>query len=190
MDLISDNRLTRKCAAALLALVFLAACTRDTNKVDLVAPFDADRVLAEGRATWSPSGETRAFAGGTRLKEPEVRIPYRVDVHDLQCDKLLVRLGNFTLTNAAGLALGHDEKRVECVVAADGADALLSGEVWLPESSAKEIHGFVVEHSALPLDGKNLALYRDWLLKGRPGATADVDAEIAREAAAPACPPR
>jgi len=190
MYMTTNDRFAMTRTATLLMLVFLVGCRRDTSKIDLVAPFDDGRVLAEVRATWSPGAEKRTFAGGRRLKETEQRFQYKVDVRNRQSDKLLVRLDTFALIDKAGLEIGRDETRVECVLSADGADALLSGEVWLPERAAKDVHGFAVGHSAVPLDDKGRAFYRDWLLKGRPGATAEVDAEIARDAAAPACPRR
>lgn len=184
---IPNDRCMRTRAASLLTVLLLAGCSRDTHTIDVAAPYGDGKVLAEIHATWSPSSETRAFAGAARLKETESRFQYRVNVRNRQGKKLLIRLSDFALTDKAGLEIGRDEKRAECVIGADGADALLSGEVWVPQRLAKAVHGFGIGRYAVPLEDKERTLYRDWLLKGRPDAAAEIDAEIARSAAAPPC---
>jgi hypothetical protein len=178
----------RAVGLALLLLGPLAGCGRNRNTVRLVAPFDQDVTLGEVTATWDKSGEERAFAGGTRLREPEVRFQYRLDVRNRLGDKLFVRLARFQLVGPNGLGLATDPASVECTLSAGNARAILSGEVWIPKSKAEQARGFQVMHFAVPLNERGRALYREWLLQGRPQRSGDVDSEIARYAAAPPCP--
>ena len=62
----------------------------------------------------------------------------------------------------------------------------MSGDLWLGREASTRIKDFRVADHAVPLSDPGRALYREWQLQGRPGAAAEIDAEIARYAAAPA----
>ncbi|HUI26522.1 MAG TPA: hypothetical protein VL403_10600 [Candidatus Kryptonia bacterium] len=172
------------------AFVLLAGCARENNSVRLVAPFDEHAGLGEVVAAWRNTGEERAFAGGTRLKQAEVRFQYRADVRNNAGDRLFVRLADFQLVGSDGLALASDFAAVGCTLNAGVTEAVLAGEVWLPQSQADAVRGFHVAHLAVPLGQRGLARYREWLLQSRPGHTAGIDIELAQYAAAPPCAQR
>ena len=175
-------------AGAVAALLLApAGCTRDRERHAIAAPFDGARVLGRTSATWNVTDEERAFAGGTRLDEPEVRVRYRVDVESDLEDKLYLALDGFTLLDDAGLALGDDPATGVCTLGPGTTEAVLSGDVWLARSAAARIEDFRVAHHAVPLGERDLARYREWQLQGRPEAATEIDAEIARFAAAPPC---
>ena len=164
----------------------LASCSHD-DTIKLAAPFNENTIVGEVSAVWSNTAAERGFAGGDRLKEPEVRFRYRLDVRSKLGDKLFVRLGGFELVGENGLPLGSDQTNVECIVGSGATPAILQGDVWIPKRVAGSVKAFRVSHLAIPLSDRGRALYREWLLQGRPGAAAEIDAEIARHAAAPAC---
>jgi len=138
-------------------------------------------------ATWTVTDEERAFADATRLDEPEVRVRYRLDVEsDLQ-DKIFLRLEKFAFVDEDGLALGSAVSETACTLAPGRTEAVMSGEVWLGRDASTRISDFRVADHAVPLSDPGRALYREWQLQGRPGAAAEIDAEIARYAAAPPC---
>ena len=173
--------------AGMWMLIALSGCSRDTHTMPLAAPFDARTTLGEVHATWKNSGEERAFAQAVRLKEPEVRFQYRVDVDNRSGDKLFVRLGDFQLLGPDGLEVGKDTVRIDCTLAAGKAPGVLAGEVWVPRAHADKIGGFRATAFAVPLGERGRTRYRDWLLRGQPDNTAEVDAELARYAAATEC---
>ena len=164
-----------------------AGCTRDGEPHALTAPFDRARIVGRTAATWRVTEDERAFAGATRLDEPEVRVSYRIDAEsDLQ-DKVYLKLEAFTLVDTDGLALGADETLAECTLAPGTTEAVLSGDVWMPREAAGRIADYRVAQHAVPLSERGQALYREWQLQGRPGAAAEIDAEVARYAAADPC---
>ena len=131
--------------------------------------------------------EQRAFAGATRLDEPEIRVRYSLDVEsDLQT-KAFVQLKEFTFLDEDGLALATDMTEIACTLAAGTTEAVLSGDVWVPRTATARIDDFRVAYHTVPLSERGLALYREWQLQGRPNAAAEIDADIARYAAAPPC---
>lgn len=170
--------------------IALAACARDTTTEPLVAPFNERTILGEVSAVWSNTSEERGFAGGTRLQEPEIRFQYRVDVRNRLGDKLFVRPGDFQLVDEHGLALGSDGASVECSLGSGATQAILTGDVWVRKRAVSKVRTFRIARFAVPLNERGRGLYREWLLQGRPGAAAAIDAEIARYAAAPPCPAR
>ena len=164
----------------------LASCSHD-DTIKLAAPFNENTIVGEVSAVWNNTAEERGFAGGDRLKEPEVRFRYRLDVRNKLGDKLFVRLGGFELVGENALPLGSDQASVQCVLGTGATPAILEGDAWIPKRIAGSVKAFQVSHLAVPLSDRGRALYREWLLQGRPGAAAEVDAEIGRYAAAPAC---
>lgn len=173
-----------------LALALGLGCSRDGDSVRVVAPFNAESKIGEVTAVWQNTGEERAFADGTRLPEPQVRFQYRAEVHNRLHDKVFVRLTNFQLTDAQGLALATSPATVACALAGDATVAALAGELWVPNNRVDVVRGFGVSPFAVPLSERGRALYREWLLQGRTDKAAAVDAEIAGYAAAPACVPQ
>lgn len=184
-----------RCATLLLSALTLLAvgplclcsCSRDGGGVALTAPFNDETKIGVVTAVWQGTGEERSFAGGGRLKEPEVRFQYRVDVNSRMDHSMFVRLGGFQLLSKAGLALGADETSVECTVGSSGAKGVLSGSVWIAKSATDRVDGFTLRHFALPLNDRGRALYREFLLERRPGEAQAIDAEIAGYAAARGC---
>jgi hypothetical protein len=177
-------------AVIALTVLLLAACSHDKEGVELVAPFDGGGSLGRVTAVWSKSGKDRAFAGGVRLKESEVRFQYRVDVRSRYRDKLFVEVGNFQLVDANGLALGSDTTTTSCILPDGTLQGILSGEVWLPRRLGERVKAFRVAHLAVPLGDRERKQYREWLLRGRPDGGGEVDAKIATYAAAPPCTAR
>jgi hypothetical protein len=171
-----------------LLLVLTAGCNRDGGKIILNPPFDGKAKVGEVTATWQATGEERAFAEGRKLATPEVRLQYRVDLRNRLADKMFLRLADFRLTNKSGAELGKDTARVECVLAVGDSSGVLRGDVWVPKDSADDVDGFGLTHLAIPLSEIGQGHYREWMLQGRKGDAASVDAEIAGYAAAPACP--
>lgn len=174
----------------LLPVALLLACSGDPNRVVLTAPFDAYAKLAEITGVWTNTGEERAFAEATRLKESEVRFQYRLNARNRMQDRLYVRLGGVQLVGGDGFPLGQDTAGIECTLDAGTTEGVLTGSVWLPKSKAKKVRGFRVSHFAVPLNERGRALYREWLLKHRPDQRAAIDAEITAYAAAPPCAAR
>lgn len=173
-------------AATGLALT-LCGCTPDPHTSPLTAPYDARTALGELSAAWTHRGEERAFAAAVRLKEPEVRFGYHVDVRNRSGDKLCLRLARFELVGADGVALAADEARVECTLAAGATAGVLAGDVWVPKHLADSVQGFRISQLAVPLSESGRDRYRTWRLQGQQGAASEVDAEVARCAAAPPC---
>jgi len=171
--------------AALAAMLFFG-CRRDEGAVLLAPPY-ADDKIGDVSAVWSDTGEERAFAEGRRLDGPEVRFRYRVDVRNRLEEKVFLRLEEFNLIAADGVAIAKDPARVECALNAGRTTGVLSGEIWVPKRRVQEVRSFRIGHLSVPLGDRARAAYREWLLKGRPGATTEVDAEIGRYAAVPAC---
>jgi hypothetical protein len=165
----------------------LAGCSRRSDEIRLTAPFNEETEVGEVTAVWRASGEERTFAGGARLKEPQVELRYRVDVRNRLEDPLFVRLGSFELLDEDGLALGDDRKSVECASRPGLNAATLSGSVWVAKRDAQRIRAFRVRHFAVPLSERGRALYREYLLERRPGEEAKIDAELNGYAAAPPC---
>ena len=169
------------------ALLTLVGCSRDPHTLPLATPWDARSTLGEVHAAWNSSGEERAFANAMRLKEPQVQFRYRVDVNNRSGDKLFVRLANFQLAGGQGLEVAADTARIECTLAAGETPGVLAGELWVPRSQVDKIDGFRISALAVPLSDRGRARYRDWLKEGRTEKGADVEAELAQYAAAPAC---
>lgn len=173
---------------AFSSLLLVAGCWRDSNGVYVTAPFNEKTKLAEVSAVWRNTGETRAFAEATRLDEEEVRFQYRVDVENRLEDKLYLRVGKLELLDENGLSLGDATEEVKCVLGAGESQALLKGSVWVPKRSAAMVESFGIDEFGVPLSDRGRAMYREWLLQGRPGEGEAIDAELAAYAAAPGCP--
>jgi hypothetical protein len=174
-----------------LGLLFLlmalpTGCSRDAHTLPLSAPY-ADETLGALTATWTNTGDQRAFSGGARLKEPEVRFRYRLDARNDCGDKMYLRLGDVTLVDSEGLSLGSDPTSIECTLSAGESEGVRTGEVWVPATVASNVQGLRAARVAVPLGTRQVARYRQWLLEGRPGETAQVEAQIAQLAAAPPC---
>lgn len=175
------------CGVAYALLIgLLVSCSHD-DTIKLAAPFNDRTVVGDVSAVWSNTGEERGFAAGDRLAEPDVRFSYRVDVHNRLGDKLFVRLGEFQLVGENGLPLATDPVRVECALADGATRGVLAGDIWVAKHATGMVKAFRVSHFAVPLSDRGRALYREWQLQGRPGAAAEIDAEIARYAAMPPC---
>ena len=169
-----------------LSTTTLSSCSRDEGAVVLTPPY-ADDKIGDVSAVWSNTGEERAFAEGRRLDGPEVRFRYRVDVRNRLQEKVFLRLDEFSLIAADGLEIAKDRARVECALNAGRTTGVLSGEIWVPKRRVQEVQRFHIRHISVPLSERALASYREWLLQGRPGAAAEIDAEINLAAAAPSC---
>ena len=180
------GRMSLRIAASLLSAL-VAACARDAGSVPLVAPYDAGDRLGAVHAIWNNTGEERGFAAGGRLKEPEVRFRYRLDARNRSTDKLFLRLENPELVDDTGLALAQATAALGCVLGVGESEGVLAGEVWIPKSAANRVSGLRVSHFAVPLGERALKRYREWLLQGRPNEAAQIEAEIAKQAAAPPC---
>jgi hypothetical protein len=185
----SPARRRRRPTLFLVAVLLLplVGCARHSEGVPLTAPFNDETEIGAVTAVWQSSGEGRAFAAGVRLKEPEVRFQYRVDVKNRMEHPMFVRLGGFQLLSSDGLALGADEARVACTVGSPGVQGVLSGSVWIAKHATDRIGGFTIRHFAVPLNERGRALYREFLLTTRPAEARAIDAEIAAYAAAPGC---
>jgi hypothetical protein len=181
------RRETRLLPVVALTILPSLGCRSESSHLSLVAPFNEHAKIGEVTATWVASGEERTFAGGARLRQPEMRFQYRVQVRNLLQDKLYVELADFQLTDAQGMELAADSRRSECVLAAEGSAVSLAGEIWLPRRSKERIAGFEVRRFAAPLSERGRALYREWLLQGRPRDTAEVDKRFSVYAGAPQC---
>lgn len=168
-------------------LVSLLACSRDSGGVLLTPPFNDATEIGRVTAVWENTGEERAFADATRLKEPEVRFQYRVDVKNDMDHPMFVRLGGFQLLSKEGLEVGRENSNVECIVGTRGAQGALSGSVWVAKHSADRVGSFQIGHVAVPLNDRGRALYREFLLSTRPEEAQAIDAEIAGYAAAKGC---
>lgn len=171
-------------AVPLAALTLTAACSHD-NDIALSPPYDAGKNLGRVTALWRRTDDERGFAGGERLAEPEVRFQYQLNANNRSGDKIFVRLGSFRLVDSNGLAVGEDAAKVECTLPDGKLEGILRGEVWLPKTAAERVKDFRISSFAVPLD--DTKKLREWELRGRPGATAAVDAELSRYAAAPTC---
>lgn len=178
----------QRSAVLLLALFLAVGCARDDGGVPLSPPFNSETRIGMVRAAWKATGEERAFAEGVRLGERESMVQYRIDVESRLHGKAYVRLTNFRLLDEAGLTIGRDPAAVECTLATGRTLGVLGGTVWVPEASVERIARFGIDALAVPLGEPGRAIYREWLLQGRPGREQDVDAELARQAAAPPCP--
>jgi hypothetical protein len=172
---------------AVVLLGIALGCSRDSREVLLTAPFNDDTEIGRATAVWQSTGEERAFAGGARLKEPEIRFQYRVDVKNEMEHPIFVRLGGFELLSEDGLALGRDDASIECTVGSRGAQGVLSGSVWVAKHAASKIGRFRLGHFAVPLNERGRALYREFLLTTRPGEAQAIEAELAGYAAAKGC---
>ena len=170
-----------------LPLVTFVGCSRDSGGIQLAAPFNDATEIGRVTAVWENTGEERAFADAARLKEPEVRFQYRVDVKNDMDHPMFVRLGGFQLLSKDGLEVGRDNSNVECIVATQGAQGALSGSVWIAKHSADRVGSFQIGHFAVPLNDRGRALYREFLLSTRPNEAQAIDAEIAAYAAAKGC---
>ena len=169
------------------ALLAAAGCSRSPGALTLTAPFNEETKLGELTAVWKATGQERAFANATRLKEPEVEVQYRVDAKNSMKDPVFVRLGGFELRSADGLALAHDQAQIECALAPGRTEGVLSGSVWVAKSAAEKAARFDVRRFAAPLGERGRALHREWLRQNRPGQDAAVDAELQAYGSAPAC---
>jgi hypothetical protein len=136
---------------------------------------------------WRNTGEERTFALASRLDETEVRFQYRVDVHNRLDAKLYLQLGKLELLDDDRLSLGSAADEVKCTLGPGKTEALLQGSVWVTKRSAAKVTGFRVYHFGVPLSDRGRAMYREWLLQGRPEEGAAIDAELARYASAPPC---
>ncbi len=184
----SGSRLQWRMPLALLLLsVVLSHCSRDTHTAPLLAPYDDREKLGTVTASWSNTGEERAFAEAVRLKQPEVRFQYHVDADNRTDDKLFVRLAELELVDGEGTVLGKGSALAECTLSPGASSGVLAGDVWVATASADRVHGFRVARMAVPLGDKTVQHYRRWLLQGRPTAGMDIDTEIAHLAAAAAC---
>jgi hypothetical protein len=177
----------RAVAVSVSLAALLAACSRDQGTVSLVPPYDDGDKLGTVHATWDNTGEERGFAAGTRLKEPEVRFRYRLDVRNRSDDKLFLRLENPEFVDDNGLAVGQAPAKVECTLQTGESKDVLTGELWVPKSAAPSVRSLRVSRFAVALGERPLRRYREWLLRGRPNEAAQIDAEIAIQAAVPAC---
>lgn len=172
---------------AVSSAILLAGCWGDSDGMYVTAPFNHETELAELSATWQESDEERAFAEGSRLERPQVRFQYRVDVHNLLDDKLYLQLGKLELLDDSRLSMGAATEEVRCVLGAGKKEAILEGSVWVPKDSARKVKAFRVDRLGVPLSERGRAMYREWLLQGRPEDGAAIDAEIVAYAAAPPC---
>ena len=170
-----------------LAGIALSACSRDKGTIYLVAPFNDSTKIGDVTATWTNTGEERAFADGKRLDAPQVKLQYAINVRSRLDDKAFVRLQDFKLM-AGSEEVGKDSARVECVLPVGDSPRILTGEVWIATDRAKNVNGFEVTHFAVPLSERGRSLYREWSLQGRPDQAAAVDSEITAYASAPPCP--
>lgn len=170
-----------------LALLATAGCSRHPGGVELTAPFNEDTKLGELTAVWKATGQERAFANATRLKEPEVELQYRVDARNALKDSVFVRLGGFDLQSRDGLSLARDETQIECSLPPGRTEGVLSGSVWVAKSAAEKAGRFDIRRFAAPLGERGRALHREWLRQNRPGQDAAIDAELQAYGSAPAC---
>lgn len=176
----------RPAAAAIALLLIGSGCRRAPEGMPLTAPGDDTR-LGTVSASWQTTEEERGFANAARLDEPEVRVRYRVDVHNADDAKLFVRLEAFELVDEKGMTVATAAERLECTLGAGTAAGALAGDVWVPKRDLDRVHDFRVRRFAAALDDDGRARYRAWLLQGRPGDTEAIDQEIARQAAAKLC---
>lgn len=167
-----------------------AGCTREREGLALTAPFDRAAVVGYVTATWHATDEERAFKNATRLAQPEVRVQYRLDVESDLAAKAYLRLEDVALVDASGLALGTDTQQVACTIGSGITAGILAGDIWVARDALPRISDVRVSHHVVPLHERGRALYREWLLQGRPRDAAAIDAEIAHYAAAPDCTPR
>lgn len=168
--------------------ILASGCWGNSNGVYLTAPFNQETELAQVSAVWRDTGEERSFADASRLEEPQVRFQYRVDVDNLLHDKLYVQLGKLELLDDDGLSLGAAREEVRCVLGPGKKEGILKGSVWVSKGAARKVDGFGLDRFGVPLSERGRAMYREWLLQGRPEDGPAIDAEIAGYASAPACP--
>jgi hypothetical protein len=176
---------SRLAAVAVGMLLIGAGCRQAPEGLPLTAPGDDTR-LGTVSAAWHTTGEERGFANAARLDEPEVRVRYRVDVHNAEDEKLFVRLEAFELVDEKGMTVATAAERVECTLGVGTATAL-AGDVWVRKQDVDRVRDFRIRRFAAALDDEGRAQHRAWLLQGRPGDAAAIDAEIARQAAAKPC---
>ena len=167
--------------------MLVLGCSRGPQEVRLTAPFNERTTLGVLTATWHDTGDERSFADGARLDRPERRLQFRVEAQNRLQDRLYIRIGDFELVNVDGAMLGEDSMTVECTLNARVTEGVLRGVLWLAGDQVQSIRGFRVKRFAVPLSERGLAVYREWLLQGRPNQEEAIDREIADYAAAPPC---
>jgi hypothetical protein len=172
----------------LVTLLVPGACSRGENGLPLVAPFNSETRIGTVRAVWSVTARERAFADGVRLAEREREVQYRVDVESRLEDKVYVRLATFRLLDEKGIVVAESPLSVECTLGSGRTRGVMTNSVWVPAGSVERIARFGIHSLAVPLGERGRAIYREWLLQSRPGSEREVDAELARQAAAPPCP--
>ena len=173
---------------ALVAVLGMCmGCSRSSDGLSLIAPFNEETKLGELTAVWKQTGEEREFAHAVRLKEPEVEVQFRVDVSNEMNDPIFVRLTDFVLQSKDGLALATEQHKVECTIPPGRTQGVLYGSVWVTKRSAEQAGRFDLGRFAVPLSERGRGLYRQWLLERRPGQEKEIDAELQAYAAAPAC---
>jgi hypothetical protein len=181
-------RAFRSLDGCLFVLLLLgASCSRDSKAVLLTAPFNDETEVGEVTATWKATGKDRAFADATRLEEPEVELQYRVDLRNDLKEPAFVRLAGFQLLSRDGLAVGRDDRKVECSLAPGKTQGVLAGSVWVAKRNADQVEAFTIERFSVPLSERARALYGEWLLQSRPGQEKAIEAELGGYAAAPPC---
>jgi len=181
------RRAGRVLAVAAAAGLLAAGCSRPGTSLPLTAAFDDGRRVGAVSVVWESTGDERAFAGGARLAEPETRVRYRVDVTNRNDDKVFVRLSDIRLVTEGGVTVATDAVRRECILSPGDTPAVLNGEIWVPRAKLDTLAAADLSRFAAPLGERDLPAYRAWLLQGRAGSEAQVDAEIAAQAGAPPC---
>ena len=165
------------------AALFVCGCARSGGTVDLMPPFSDDTVVGQLSVRWTDSGETRATGGadGTRR-----RVEFRIQAENLLSDRLYLRIRELRLIARDGTAVTGDADAA-CALAPRATAVILTGSVWVPSADANAIRGFRVDPLAVPLSERGRAFYREFLLRQRPDAAAQIDAELAAYASAPPC---
>jgi len=168
-----------------LALLLGAAlgCARSGGSIDLLPPFSDDTVVGTLKASWHDTGRQRvADAAGAVQHEVMVR----VDAQNRLSDRLYVALGALRLRVPSG-SVEVAEASTTCSLAPGNTPTLLAGRVWLPAAEADRIRGFQIDHLAVPLSQRGLAIYREYLLGQHRGDPPAIDSELAALGAAPPC---
>lgn len=161
------------CTASMMAI----GCHRAEQGVFINAPFNEETRIATVEAQWQPT----AAAGEGETLHFEVRVSNKL------ADRLFVRLGNFTLTDAGGAVLAHVADERSCVLPASGAAIVLSGEVAVPRGAAARVAEFAVDRFGVPLSPRGRSIYREFLLQEERASEAQIDADMAAYMQSPPC---
>lgn len=158
-------------AALVCTAALSAGCHRPEHGVFITAPFNDETKIAKVEARWQP-------AEGAPASESEM-LHFEVRVTNTLADRLFVRLGKFTLTDATGAVLASVAEERGCIVPASAEAVVLSGEVALPRGAAARVADFNVNRFGAPLSERGRSIYREFLLQSEKYSEAQVDAEIA-----------